>query len=115
MGDLLTDLAAAGLSVVPGPGPGQLLLRGPAAAKTPAVVYRVKAYKAELLGHLGGGQPSPPPDRPAGATDELPVTCPKCRGRWGAGVTGLDLRLMCPWATWQPACPLLARVPAAPP
>lgn len=58
---LLAQLDARGLTVSPGAEPGQLVLGGPAAAKTPEVLAAVKAFKAELLRRVGR-PPDPPPE-----------------------------------------------------
>jgi hypothetical protein len=46
---LVRQLDARGLSVKAGAEPGQLLLCGPAAEKTPAVLDALKAFKPQLL------------------------------------------------------------------
>lgn len=46
---LLRVLQSRGLSVVPGPEPGQLLLRGPAEEKTAEVMEALKEFKPLLL------------------------------------------------------------------
>jgi hypothetical protein len=46
---LVRQLEERGLSVGPGPAPGQLVLLGPAKEKTPEVMAAVKAFKPELL------------------------------------------------------------------
>lgn len=91
---LVHQLRQRGLTVHPGAEPGQLVLRGPAAEKTPEVVRAVKAFKKELLERFGRAQPDPtgepredvvaddpkaPAPRAAGLTTlETPQTCRAC-------------------------------------
>lgn len=53
---LLETLRARGLRILPGNEPGQLLLNGPAAEKTPEVIEAVKAYKPQLLERIATGR-----------------------------------------------------------
>ena len=50
---LIDQLAKRGLRVEPGPQPGQLVLRGPDAEKTPEVLEAVRAFKPQLLARVG--------------------------------------------------------------
>jgi hypothetical protein len=67
---LLAQLEKRGLGVKPGAEPGQLLLTGPAAEKTPEVMAAVTAFKPQLLERFGRREPAPaakPVARPAAA------------------------------------------------
>lgn len=91
---LLRQLKNRGLEVRPGRGPGQLLLAGPAAEKTPEIMAAVKAFKPQLLERFGAARPDPtggpredtvttdpkvPAPRETGPTvPETPRYCPMC-------------------------------------
>lgn len=53
---LVDTLKARGLRVIPGREPGQLLLNGPDAEKTPAIIEAVKAFKPQLLERVMSGR-----------------------------------------------------------
>lgn len=59
---LVSQLEGRGLSVKPGKEPGQLVLSGPAAEKTPEVLAAVKAFKPQFLELYGRAAA---PDLPA--------------------------------------------------
>jgi hypothetical protein len=80
---LTQQLKQRGLSVAPGRKPGELLLHGPAAEKTPDVVKAVKTFKAEFIERLGLDVPThcgkcdTLEPRPAIAARECPmIGCP---------------------------------------
>ena len=56
---LLANLARLGLSVEPSDTPGTLVLLGPSAAKTPAVMAALKAFKPDLLNLVASKRPNP--------------------------------------------------------
>lgn len=64
---LLRQLNDRGLRIEAGAEPGQLLLCGPKAEKTPEIVRAVKAFKPQLLERFGR---SPTPDGPPPADPE---------------------------------------------
>lgn len=93
---LITQLEQRGLTVKPGAEPGQLVLSGPTAEKTPEVMAALKVFKPQLLARFA--QPDPtgeprddavvtdpnahaplPPDRAAGLTAVDPHLCRECR------------------------------------
>jgi hypothetical protein len=90
---LVDQLRQRGLTVKPGKEPGQLVLAGPAAEKTPEVMKAVKAFKPQLLERFGVAQPDPtgepredvvtddpkaPAPPPAGLTAVEPHHCQAC-------------------------------------
>jgi hypothetical protein len=104
---LMRQLEARGLSILPGKEPGQLLLAGPDAEKTPEVVAAVKAFKPQLLALVGAGVAQTPPPTPVvaepepdppGEPDPRPETCKVCGSLVciGAGVTAEDVARFCP-------------------
>jgi hypothetical protein len=61
---LIDQLAARGLEIKAGDRPGELLLGGPPAEKTPEIMRAVKAFKPQLLERYGrkeSPQPAPAP------------------------------------------------------
>lgn len=96
---LIDQLRHRGLTIKPGHEPGQLLLTGPAAEKTPEVLAAVKAFKPQLLERYGRAEPdptggprgdavvtdpnayapSPGPSATGLTTPATPQTCRECR------------------------------------
>jgi hypothetical protein len=74
---LLAQLDARGLRVLPGKSPGELLLSGPAAEKTPTVMEALAAFKPQLLERFATAF-----DRPAAIArmDELDAMCEAAGG-----------------------------------
>lgn len=64
----LKQLESRGLDVRPGNAPGELLLYGPAAEKTPEVMKALKAFKPDLLAFL----------RPCDNPPQVTTTCGVC-------------------------------------
>jgi hypothetical protein len=77
---LLAQLEKRGLGVKPGAEPGQLLLTGPAAEKTPEVVAAVKAFKPQLLEWVARRVAESPPPPPA--PEPGPTVCRECGANW---------------------------------
>jgi hypothetical protein len=94
---LIANLEQRGLAVKPGAEPGQLVLSGPTAEKTPEVMAAVKAFKPQLLERFARPDPTGeprgdavvtdpnahaplPPDRAAGLTTVDPHNCRECNG-----------------------------------
>jgi hypothetical protein len=94
---LLKQLESRGLSIAAGAEPGQLLLRGPSAEKTPDVIEAVKAFKPLLLARVA---PPPPPDRPTTRPAATPPPDPAYElVREGACQARRDAKLC--WAAFQ--------------
>jgi hypothetical protein len=103
MGDspdaLLNYLDKCGLSVVLGDEPNTLLLRGPKAEKTPAVLAALKKYKADIIKRLTPGKPAAVPEKSSPVTAEIEGTCDLCRATIcfpAAGQGVLCERTQCP-------------------
>jgi len=80
---LITQLEQRGLTVKPGAEPGQLVLSGPTAEKTPEVMAALKVFKPQLLARFAQPDPTGEP------RDDAVVTDPNAHAPVSASVPGL--------------------------
>lgn len=99
---LVKTLTYRGLRILPGSEPGQLLLNGPAAEKTPQVLEAVKAFKPQLLELVTMQEPLPPPKREIA---EESITCKECKGTWYCTREEIMEAVQSPHYCATPRCP----------
>lgn len=76
---LLANLKKLGLTIEASDKPGELLLRGPNNAKTPAVLDTLRAFKPQLLARLAAARESAPQPEPTPEPDPEDESTESCR------------------------------------
>jgi hypothetical protein len=79
---LMSQLKDRGLSIGPGKQPGQLMLHGPEAERTPEILKALALFKPQLLEKFGARPPQTPEAKPEPAAEPgpepEPVLCGVC-------------------------------------